>query len=132
LPNVHPDLVAELEKLSKWALVRRVLIQADWLGSYSKCLDGLDLRVGVDGCWNPRDIRAAVEKLRAAEPPPAWQPIETAPQGDAIVWLPDKGAVMARLCGDLWYDLTTGWLCEPTLWAPMPAGPSETKNSVET
>src|SRR5690606_14560718 len=69
LPNVHPDLVAELEKLSKWALVRRVLIQADWLGSYSKCLDGLELRVGVDGCWNPRDIRAAVEKLRAAEPP---------------------------------------------------------------
>src|SRR5690606_1114934 len=69
---------------------------------------------------------------RPAEPPSAWRPIETAPQGDAIVWLPHKGAVMARLCGDLWYDLTTEWLCEPTLWAPMPAGPSETKNSVET
>ena len=65
-----------------------------------------------------------------AEPPSAWQPIETAPQGDAIVWLPDKGAVMARLCGDLWYDLTTGWLCEPTLWAPMPAGPAVTKEPV--
>jgi hypothetical protein len=69
LPNVRPELLAEITKQSRWALERRVLIQADWLGSYSKCLDGFGLRYGVDGCWNPRDIREAVEKLRAAPPP---------------------------------------------------------------
>lgn len=69
LPNARPELLAEIRKQSRWALERRVLIQADWLGSYSKCLDGFGLRYGVDGCWNPRDIREAVEKLRAAQPP---------------------------------------------------------------
>lgn len=66
LPNVRPELLAEIRKQSKWALERRVLIQADWLGSYSKCLDGFGLRYGVDGCWNPRDIREAVQRIAAA------------------------------------------------------------------
>lgn len=142
LPNVHPDLVAELEKLSKWALVRRVLIQADWLGSYSKCLDGLDLRVGVDGCWNPRDIRAAVEKLRAAEPPSAWQPIETAPHDrEVLFWV-------VPLSADETYRDTSGnpitsgekprmmfcrfgrWssLSKAIYWADVPGSPTVTKS----
>lgn len=73
LPNVRGDLLEELKPLSTWALIRRVLIQADWLGSYSRCIDGFEFRgipgSGIDSARNPRDIRRIVEHLRASKPP---------------------------------------------------------------
>lgn len=65
-PRVGADFVAEVRQLSRHELERRVLIQKDWLGSYSQCLDGLGLSIGVDACRDPRDIRRVVESLRPA------------------------------------------------------------------
>lgn len=63
LPRVRPDLLDELKPLSAWALRKRVLIQADWIRAYSESLDGLELKVGVEKCRDPRDIRRIVESL---------------------------------------------------------------------
>lgn len=71
IPRVSAEFVAEIRDISRWALERRVLIQKDWLGSYSQCLDGLDLRhipgSGVESARDPRDIRRVVESLRPSE-----------------------------------------------------------------
>lgn len=73
LPHVRADLRDELANLSPWALQRRVLIQADWLGHYSRCVDGLDLHKisgsGAECARDPRNIRRIVEHLRATPPP---------------------------------------------------------------
>jgi hypothetical protein len=65
LPRVSPDLLEELKPLSPWALRKRVLIQSDWIRSYSSSLDGLDLNVGIEKCRDPRDIRRIVESVIA-------------------------------------------------------------------
>jgi hypothetical protein len=63
-PHVNTEFVAEVQQLSRQELERRVLIQKDWLGHYSRCLDGLGIKnIGVESCWNPRDIRRAFESL---------------------------------------------------------------------
>jgi hypothetical protein len=67
LPRVGADFVEEIQALSRAELERRVLIQKDWVHSYSRCLDGLDLKVGVESCRDPRDIRRIVESLRPAQ-----------------------------------------------------------------
>lgn len=75
IPRVGADFVAEIRELSRWALERRVLIQKDWLHSYSQCLDGLGLKIGLDKCRDPRDIRRIVEGLQGktkAPRPGAW------------------------------------------------------------
>jgi hypothetical protein len=63
IPRVGNEFVAEVRELSRWALERRVLIQKDWLASYSQCLDGLDLKVGVEAARDPKDIRRIAEAL---------------------------------------------------------------------
>jgi hypothetical protein len=68
LPRVGTDFVAEVQALSRQALEQRVLIQKDWLGSYSRCLDGLGLKIGVESARDPRDIRRIVESMRPEEP----------------------------------------------------------------
>lgn len=74
LPLVDADFVAEVQTLPRQELERRVLIQKDWLGSYSRCLDGLGLKIGVESARDPRDIRRLVESMRPEEPSPpqAW------------------------------------------------------------
>lgn len=67
LPHVRSDMPAELAKESHAQLVRRVLIQNDWLQSHAKVLDELPMRIGgsgVDSCRMPREIRLIVETLR--------------------------------------------------------------------
>ena len=64
LKHVDAAFVAEVRTMPLHELQRRILIQKDWLGSYSTCLDGLGLKVGVESAWNPTDIRRAVESLR--------------------------------------------------------------------
>ncbi len=59
------DLLDEINGLTMWALQRRVLIQCDWMRGYSKCLDGLNLNVGVDGSRMPDDIRRIVVELQS-------------------------------------------------------------------
>jgi hypothetical protein len=68
LPNVRPDFIVEVQTLSNAALQRRVLIQADWLGSYSRCLDDQDISMripgsGVQAARDPRNIRAIVAHM---------------------------------------------------------------------
>lgn len=85
LPRVGADFVEEIQALSRTELERRVLIQKDWVHSYSRCLDGLDLKVGVESCRDPRDIRRIVESLRpelkAAAPLHKQFPVQG---GDAV------------------------------------------------
>jgi hypothetical protein len=71
-PHVNTEFVAEVQQLSRQELERRVLIQKDWLGHYSRCLDGLGIKnIGVESCWNPRDIRRAFESLSKSPLEPA-------------------------------------------------------------
>lgn len=81
IPKVGQDFVTEVTGLSRYELERRVLIQKDWLASYSRCLDGLDLRhipgSGVESARDPRDIRRIVESLRPAEKTKAKPHCET-------------------------------------------------------
>jgi hypothetical protein len=66
LKHVDEQFIAEIRTMPLHELQRRVLIQKDWLGSYSKCLDGLGIRnIGVESAWNPTDIRRAVESLKS-------------------------------------------------------------------
>lgn len=64
LPRVRPEFLEELRGSSRWALRRRVLIQADWIRAYSESLDGLGLKHGVEKCRDPRDIRRIVEGMQ--------------------------------------------------------------------
>lgn len=69
LPNLRPELRAEIMAESLAQLQRRVLIQADWLGSYSRSFDSLDIspRIpgsGVQGARDPRNMRAIVEYMQ--------------------------------------------------------------------
>ena len=66
LPRVNAEFVAEIRALSRWALERRALIQKDWLSSYSQCLDGLGLTIGVESARDPRD-RRIVKSRHGAE-----------------------------------------------------------------
>ncbi len=63
LPHVRDEFFVEVMDMPREELQRRVLIQSDWLGSYSKCLDGLGLRIGVEAARNPKDMRRIVESL---------------------------------------------------------------------
>ncbi len=71
LPNVRAEMPDELARESHEELSRRVLIQCDWLGSYSRSLDGLDLMLdgkpisgsGVESARDPSDIRHIVERM---------------------------------------------------------------------
>lgn len=63
LPHVRDELFAEVMDMPREELQRRVLIQSDWLGSYSRCLDGLGLRIGVEAARDPKDMRRIVESL---------------------------------------------------------------------
>jgi hypothetical protein len=66
LKHVDDAFVADVRAMPLHELQRRVLIQKDWLGSYSTCLDGLGIRnIGVESAWNPTDIRRAVQSLQA-------------------------------------------------------------------
>lgn len=73
LPRVRPDFLAEVQTLPVSELIRRVLIQSDWIGSYARSLDGLDLTIngrpiggsGIDGARTLTEIRAIVEAFIA-------------------------------------------------------------------
>lgn len=64
LPHVGHDFAEEVLALPLHELQRRVLIQKDWLAHYSTCLDGLDLKIGVESSRDPRDIRRIVESMQ--------------------------------------------------------------------
>jgi len=65
-PHVTAKFVAEVQQLPRSELERRVLVQKDWLGHYSRCIDGLGIKgIGVESAWNPREIRRAFEKQEA-------------------------------------------------------------------
>lgn len=67
LPNVRPEMRREVMTLSMAALHRRILIQADWLGSYARAIEGNLARIpgsGVEGSRDPRNIRAIVDTMR--------------------------------------------------------------------
>lgn len=69
LPNARPGFVEEVKLFTRADLQKRILIQHDWLGSYSRCIDGLDLKIdgkliggsGVDSARDPKNIRYIVE-----------------------------------------------------------------------
>ena len=61
LPRVAAQFLAEILSLPLYELQRRVLVQKDWLESYSACFDGIGLSIRADGALLPRDIRRAIE-----------------------------------------------------------------------
>lgn len=72
LPNLYEKRGKELnykEILSQDfdTLVRRWLVQQDWMVLYASSLDGIDyeqkISAGVDGCRQPTDIRNFVQTL---------------------------------------------------------------------
>ncbi len=68
LPHVRDEFFAEVMEMSREELQCRVLIQSDWLGRYSRCLDGLELRMGVEAARDPQDVRRIVELLLSQTP----------------------------------------------------------------
>jgi hypothetical protein len=86
ITRVGTEFVDEVMTMRMHELQRRVLIQKDWLVSYSICLDGLNLLMGVESARNPQDIRRIVESFQAAVaslPPPARLAEEGCPVSDA-------------------------------------------------
>lgn len=68
LPNIRQGLAEEVRTMPVEELQRRVLVQADWIGGFSHCLDGIPSislmpGAGVDGCRGPKDIRQIVLNL---------------------------------------------------------------------
>lgn len=76
LPRVRPSFVEEVKAMSREELQRRVLIGADWQGTFACSLDGIpEISCipggGIDGCRTHREIRAIVTKL-VGECPKTW------------------------------------------------------------
>jgi hypothetical protein len=73
LPHVRPSFVEEVKTMSREELQRRVLIGADWQGTFACSLDGIPEiscmpGSGIDGCRTYREIRAIVTQLVDACP----------------------------------------------------------------
>lgn len=69
----------------------------------------------------------------------SWQPIETAPEGDVLVWCGDtkQQFVAFRKSGGLYQYAYYGpgrveIVCRPTLWQPLPAAPALDEASIST
>lgn len=68
-PRVRHEFVVEVASMSRAELQRRVICGSDWISLFHQCLDGRpDLFAipgsGIDGCRNPDNIQAIVDKLR--------------------------------------------------------------------
>lgn len=68
LPNIRRGMADEVRTMPVEELQRRVLIQSDWIGGFSHCLDGIPgvsimPGAGVDGCRDPKKIRQIVLNL---------------------------------------------------------------------
>jgi hypothetical protein len=77
LPHVRHEFVVEVASMSREDLQRRVLCGSDWIGHFHKCLDGIkEIRciggAAIDGCRDPRAIRAIVDRL-VANCPVTWE-----------------------------------------------------------
>ncbi len=73
LPHVREEFMLDVASMSREELQKRCLIGSDWIGSFHACLDGIpEIRccpgAGIEGCRDPRTIRAIVEKLVAVCP----------------------------------------------------------------
>jgi hypothetical protein len=67
-PRVTQKDVLEIASMPVEELRRRALVARDWHRLYQQCLDGLPLEqfgAAPDGCWEPRTIRRAVDRLLA-------------------------------------------------------------------
>jgi len=80
--------------------------------------DFTDQRRAMD-LWNHR--------ARTAQP---WHPIETALNGEALVWVPNWGHLVAEFADGIWRDDEGNTLSDevnrgmPTHWMPLPIAPA--------
>lgn len=68
LPTVERSFILDVASFSREELQRRVLIQSDWIGHFSRCLDGIKeiqhiSGGGCDRARQPENIRAVVMGL---------------------------------------------------------------------